>query len=195
MAMVGDTIRIGGIVSTTFDNSNDMYETSIHGGRGDDSIMVQHPVSNGFSITSSLITGNRGNDTLHLSGAIVTTSICGGHGDNYIDFGYGFDKSGNEANTYYFGSETIADPLNFSQVHTSGADSVAVDSSWRQTCIIHLRYIRANNWLGSSEKHLYQWLHRTRVDSVNTSDDIYNRQIKRDHITGINEKRDSGTKP
>ena len=167
-----DTIRIGGIVSTTFDNRNDMYETSIYGGHGDDSIMVQHPVSNGFSITSSLITGNRGNDTLHLSGAIVTTSIYGGHGDNYIDFGYGFDKSGNETNTYYFGSETGADTLNFSQVHTSGGLrlTVAVDSSLgvRPASFIYDTSEQTIS-LGSSGKSIFiNGYTGTKVDSVNT---------------------------
>lgn len=167
-----DTINVNGVVSTVFDNSNDMYETSIYGGQGDDSILAHHPVSNGFSITSSLITGNRGNDTIYISGAIVTTSIYGGHGDNHIRFGHGFDKSGNETNTYYFGSDTGNDTLDFSQVHTSGGLrlTVAVDSSLGVNPLA-FQYDTSEKKisLGSSGKSIFvNGYTGTRTDNINS---------------------------
>ena len=167
-----DTIRIGGIVSSTFDNRNDMYQTSIYGGQGDDSISVRHSQSNGFSITSSLITGNRGNDTIHLSGEIVTTSIYGGSGDNYIDFGHGFDKSGNESNTYFFGSETGNDTLNFTQVNTAGGLrlTVAVDSTIGERPASFSYDTSAKTiTLGSSGKSIYiNGYTGTAIDNINS---------------------------
>lgn len=112
-------------------DSKGIYESSIYGGQGDDSI-DSHYLSQKFlnTISNSLITGNLGNDTLDIGGFIRETSIYGGAGDNLINLEKGFDKSdGSSSNTYFFGEQTGDDTLYFGSTAGGLELTVAVEET------------------------------------------------------------------
>ena len=158
-----DTLYIGGL------NNEVLRDSSIYGGQGDDSIEVTGAGGDIRTALATLVTGNLGNDTIDIGGNILNASIYGGSGDNYINFGDGFDQAdGSTNNTYFFGSTTGNDTLNFNSADGGLKLTVAVEETQGVVASFTFNSSDKTLSLGAGKSIFLDGYTGTRINDINS---------------------------